>query len=373
MILLSTFGFGLELIIGNRTIKFLKDSARLISINPPKVSVIIAARNEEREIASALQSVLNQDYDNLEVIVVNDRSTDATRQILTQIATQHPQLKIIHLHELPSGWLGKNHALHIGSYQATGKLILFTDADVVMKPEAISKAVNYLLEHRLDHLTCLPQQSTPSLPLRVFIATFSFYFALYARPWRARRPNRWHIGIGAFQLIRNDFYRRMGGHALIAMRPDDDLKLGKLVKKNGGRQEMIWGEGVMSVAWYHSIKELVHGLMKNSFASVEYSLLLLVASTLAMAFFNLFPFVAVFITSGNTRWINLAAVILLIIVFCDNARFVGLPPWHILGYPFATLLFMYILWKAALTTILRGGIYWRDTKYSLKELRQNKV
>ncbi len=364
--------FGLELVIGNRTIKSLCDVPRLVSINPPKVSVVIAARNEERAIESALQSVLQQNYDNLEIIIINDRSTDATGAILARMSTAFPHLKVAEITGLPRGWLGKNHALHFGARQAKSKLLLFTDADVMLQPDAISKAVNYLLKQRLDHLTCLPEQTSPSLPLHIFIATFGFFFALYARPWRVRRPNRWHVGIGAFQLIRSDFYYRIGGHIPIAMRPDDDMKLGKLIKQHGGKQEMMWGNGLMSVTWYHSIKELIDGLMKNSFASVGYSLLLVMASTLAVLTFYLFPLAAVFLTSGKTRWLNLAALVVLVVSFCDNARFLGLRFWYALGFPFATLLFIYILWKSALRATIRGGIDWRGTHYSLKELRSNK-
>lgn len=371
--LLFFVSFGLELALGNRTIKFLKTVPRLVSINPPRVSVIIPARNEEREIEVALQSVLTQNYDNLEVLAVNDRSTDATGALLAQMAEQYPELRIVNISELPARWLGKNHALYTGARQATGQLLLFTDADVVMNHDAVSKAVQYLLAQRLDHLTCLPSQTSPSLPLRIFIATFGFFFALNTRPWRVKRPNRWHIGIGAFQLIRADFYHRIGGHIPIALRPDDDLMLGKLIKQNGGRQEMLWGKGVMSVAWYHSIRELIAGLMKNAFAGVGYSFFLVLTSTVALFGFMIFPFLAVFLTTGKTLWLNVAALAVLVLMFWDNTRFMGLRRWYVIGFPFATLLFIYILWKAALKTSFSGGIEWRGTRYALKELRSNKL
>jgi glycosyltransferase involved in cell wall biosynthesis len=365
--------FGLELALGNRTIKFLKQVPRLVSINPPRVSVIIAARNEEREIEVALQSILTNNYDNLEVIVVNDRSTDLTGLILAQMTKEYPELRVITITDLPARWLGKNHALYAGARQATGQLLLFTDADVVMHHDAVSKAVNHLLAGRLDHLTCVPSQSSPSLPLRIFIATFGFFFSLYARPWRVRRPNRWHIGIGAFQLVRAEFYHRIGGHIPIALRPDDDMKLGKLIKQNGGRQEMMWGRGMMSVAWYQSIKELIAGLMKNAFAGVNYSFLLVIASTITLFTFMVFPFIAVFLTSGKTLLLNVLTLVAITLIFADNAPFVGLRRWYVIGFPFATLLFIYILWKASFKAIFSGGIEWRGTRYSLKELRSNKI
>ena len=242
-----------------------------------------------------------------------------------------------------------------------------------MNPDAISKAVNYLLQQRLDHLTCLPEQTTPSFAVRVFIATFGVFFSLYARPWRVKRPNRWHVGIGAFQLIRSEFYHRIGGHIPIALRPDDDLKLGKLIKQHGGKQELVWGQGVMSVAWYYALKELIRGMMKNAFAGVEYSLFLVLLSTVALLGCYLFPFVAVFLSSGTTRWLNVAMIVALFLVFWDSTRFAGLDQRYSLGFPLATLLFIFILWKSALSAIFRGGIEWRGTRYPLKELRSNKI
>lgn len=371
--LLALLGFGLELAIGNRTIKFLKDAPRLVSLNPPRVTVVIAARNEADTIQDALQSVLQQNYENLEVLVVNDRSTDATGDLLAAMTEQYPQLQVVTVRELPQGWLGKNHALHTGARQASGKLLLFTDADVVMHPDAISKAVNYLLERRLDHLTCLPDMTTPSVPLQIFITTFGFFFSLYARPWRVRRPNNWHVGVGAFQLLRKEFYARIGGHIPIALRPDDDMKLGKLVKKNGGQQELLWGHQLLGVSWYHSLSELIQGLMKNSFAGVDYRFSLVLLSTVATVLVYLFPFVAVFLTHGTPRWLYVAAVVVLCLTLWDSARFLFLRRWYALGFPLATLLFLYILWRAALLTTFRRGIEWRGTRYSLKELRQNKV
>ena len=365
--------FGIELALGNRTIKFLKDCPRLVSINPPKVSVIIPACNEEREIAKALQSILQQNYENLEIIVLNDRSTDLTKIILEQMAEQYPALRVIHITELPGRWLGKNHALYFGARQATGQLLLFTDADVMMKPDAISKAVNYLLNQRLDHLTCMPDLTVSGFALCAFIAAFGFFFSLYARPWRVKRPNRWHVGIGAFQLLRTDFYRSFNGHIPIAMRPDDDMKLGKLIKQNHGQQEMVWGEGLISVTWYHSLKELIAGLMKNAFAGLEYKFRFVILSSLALFVLSVFPFIAIFITSGKTFWLNLATILAIIIIFFDSARFLNLGRWYGFSFPLSTLLFIYIIWKSALTALIRGGIEWRGTRYSLKELRQNKL
>ena len=128
----------------------------------PSVSVIIPACDEEQGIASALTSVLTLDYPNLEIIVLNDRSSDATPQILDRMAAEDPRLRVIHISELPAGWLGKNHALHLGAAQAKGEYLLFTDADVHMAPDTLRRAAARMQVHQLDQLCLIFRMTAPS-------------------------------------------------------------------------------------------------------------------------------------------------------------------------------------------------------------------
>src|SRR5262245_16515283 len=184
----------------------------------PRVSVIIPARNEQRNLARALRSVLNQDYPGLEIIAINDRSTDQTGNILHGLARDHAALRVLDVAELPAGWLGKNHAAYLGAGHARGELLLFTDADVVMQPGTIRKAVCHLSRSGLDHLTVSPEVEMPGLLLHMFVAAFSVFFLTLMRPWKARDPRSRHfIGIGAFNLVRRAAYEAAGTHRAIAM------------------------------------------------------------------------------------------------------------------------------------------------------------
>jgi hypothetical protein len=275
---------------------------------------------------------------------------------------------------LPSGWLGKTHALHFGSEQATGELLLFTDADVVMEHSVISRAVAYLLREKLDHLAITPQPQMPGVLLGMFVGAFTLFFGLYAKPWKASDPKSpRHIGIGAFNLVCAEAYRAVGGHRAIAMRPDDDMKLGKLIKRHGFRQEMLLGDGLITVEWYSSISELIRGLEKNSFAGVEYNLTIMVVACAAQFVVFVWPLLALALTSGAIWWLNVAIVILLAVLYMDNAHCHGLKRWHCVGGPATALLFQYIVWRATLKTLWNNGIDWRGTHYSLPELRANKV
>lgn len=373
--ILTTLALGAALVdfaIGHRRVRPLAQVTP--SRNSPLVSVVAAARNEARGIEAALRSVLRLDYPALEVIVVDDRSTDETGAILDRLARLHPRLKVKHVSALPEGWLGKNHALHVGAEAASGELLLFTDADVVFEPTALRRAVGFMERENLDHLTAAPDVRVTGLALNAFVTAFGVFFMLYARPWKARDPNsRHHIGVGAFNLIRSAIYRAVGTHRAIAMRPDDDIKLGKLVKKRGFRQDVVDGKGFIIVEWYSSLSEMIDGLMKNAFAGVDYSLVTLAVSTVALLLMNLWPFVALLTTHGVTRALNGVSVMLIVLLFWTSTGYAGRRLGYVLAFPAAVLLFVYIMWRSALVAVVRGTVTWRGTAYPLAEMRANRV
>ncbi|MDQ3555714.1 MAG: glycosyltransferase [Gemmatimonadota bacterium] len=360
----AELGRGQRLLVALRTVPAIDDA------DAPSLSVVIAARDEARNIEAALRSVLAQAYPRLEVVVVDDRSTDGTGEILDRVAREDGRLRVIHVRELPPGWLGKNHALQRGAEAAGGELILFTDADVVLDPTALARAVRYLRERGLDHLTAAPDVRMPGWLLQSFAVAFSVFFALFARPWRARDPDsRAHVGIGAFNLLRADAYRAMEMHAPIRMRVDDDMKLGKLVKTHRLRQDFVVGHGMLSVEWYASLAELVRGLTKNAFAAVDFRVSVVVVATVGQIACFLWPFLAVWILDGPARWLNAAAVVFLLALYAGTARLQGGRPVLAVTFPVAVLLFLFILWRSTLLTLLRGGVEWRGTHYPLAELR----
>jgi cellulose synthase/poly-beta-1,6-N-acetylglucosamine synthase-like glycosyltransferase len=340
----------------------------------PAVSVIIPARNEERGIRDALRSVLELDYPRLEVIAVDDRSTDCTGEILDRFAAEHPRLRVEHIRELPPGWLGKNHALHEAARTAGGELLLFTDADVVMEPDSLRRAVAYLQREELDHLAMAPRVVMPGLLLQSFAIAFTVFFSAYFAPWKARNPrSSAYVGIGAFNLLRAGAYRRLGGHASIAMRPDDDMMLGRIVKRHGFRQDFLDATDKMLVPWYGSTREMMIGLEKNLFSGVDYRVWIIVASSAVVLLLNVFPFLMVLVTSGATRLLFGGSVAILLLAALGAAGRLQLPRISVLLFPLAVLLFIYVQWRAMCLTLWRRGIRWRDTFYPLAELKANRV
>jgi hypothetical protein len=305
---------------------------------------------------------------------VNDRSSDRTAEILGEIAREHEQLRVEHVHELPSGWLGKNHALHWAAQSARGEYILFTDADVIFEPQALRVAILYAQQHKVDHLSAAVEAIVPHWLMKAFVLAFGMFFIAYFRPWKVSQPNsRTYIGIGAFNLLRTSVYRAVGGHAPLAMRPDDDVMLGKLTKMNGYHQHFVDGLGLLQVPWYGSLREMIRGLEKNFFSGVEYSVLMVVSSSLAALGFFLSPFIMTLIAPGPARWIFAASALLLWTVALLTSWKVRLPFVAALAFPFAVLLFVFIQWRTMLLVLSHGGLQWRDTFYSLSELKANKL
>jgi len=196
----------------------------------------------------ALRSLLALTYPNKEIIVVNDRSTDNTGPILDHMANEHASLRILHVKELPAGWLGKNHAHYVGAQLAKGDVLLFTDADIVMAPSSLSRAINYFEANRLNHLAILPRVITLGGALSTVIVGFQFFFNLVTRGWKVRDPKSWaFVGIGAFNMIRRSAYEIIGTHRAIAMRPDDDMRLGQRVKQKDLRSDFLFGVKMLHV------------------------------------------------------------------------------------------------------------------------------
>jgi cellulose synthase/poly-beta-1,6-N-acetylglucosamine synthase-like glycosyltransferase len=343
----------------------------------PALSIILAARDEEQSANESVLSMLAQDYSGmLEVIAVNDRSTDHTGEILEELATKHPdRLRISNVESLPEGWLGKTHALYTGAAKATGEWLLFTDADVIFSADCSEKAVRYATSNGLDHLTLPPEIVCRSVLLRSFVAAFTLVFEMTQRPWRVGDPQaQEHVGVGAFNLVRKDAYEKSGTHHAIRMRPDDDMKLAKLLKRHGFRQGVAYGAGLLSVEWHQTLPDAVRGLSKSMFSGLDYRIGATVAGVLMISLTNVLPVFGLFSRNmaGTLCRSNILSTFLL---YAYRARHFGdkTPWWYAMLHPFGICVFIYAMLRSASTTLAGGGIEWRETRYPLKELKDNVI
>lgn len=336
-----------------------------------KVSVVLAARDEAFRIRQTIDSLLAQTYPNLELIVVNDRSTDETGAELDRLSTLHPEITAIHIEDLPEGWLGKNHALYVGARKATGAWLLFADADVYFYPDAVERAMSYVRQHDLQHLTVAPRLISEGYWLRLLTAMYIFNYVLFKRPQSAyRRRARAHAGIGAFNLVLRHAYDASGTHQAIALRPDDDLHLGKQIKRQGFRQRFVVAKEFIEIEWYPSLRSMIIGMEKAPLPAFRYSAALLFLSMIVMMFLYTTPFIGILATPGWTRLVYGSAILFMGILYELHAIFLRLPKHQFLILPIGMALYAYAFGRSAVLALRRGGLVWRDTFYTLRELRR---
>ena len=343
----------------------------------PRVSIIVPARNEEEHIRETLRQLLALDYSNYEIIAVNDRSTDRTGQIMDEVAASlqaHGLLKAIHISELPSGWLGKTHAMWTAGLQANGDWLLFTDADVLFKPDVLRRAVAYAEAERADHLVLFPRMIMKGPGERMMIAFFQVLFVFGHRPWKVADPKaRDHMGVGAFNLVRRSVYDAVGTYRALRMEVLDDMKLGKVIKNAGFAQRNVSGEDLISLHWAKGAFGIVKNLTKNFFAVLSFQWWRTVATVVGLAFLNLGPFLGVGLAHGWARVPYAIALASLFLIYYGISLRSAVPPYYFLLHPVGTSLFIYILLRSMFHALWNDGIVWRGTKYPLEELRKGMV
>ena len=340
----------------------------------PSVSIIFAAKDEQREIEEAVRSMLKVDYPNLKYTAVNDRSTDQTGDILNRLAEQDERLNVVHVEELPDGWLGKNNALHQAAVATDTDYLLFTDADVSFDAECVKRAIGYTESYGVDHLTMFPKVPMPGLMLNAFVVFFFKTFVLYYQAWRVSNPNsKAFLGIGAFNLVRTNAFREVGGFLRIRMEVVDDLSLGKLLKQGGFRQQVLIARDDISVPWYGSVREMIVGLDKNTYAGVNYNPLLWMAMILGVGLGFFWPFVAIFFYEGHLQ--NLFAWICGVLMVSSGwmAIRMKITPFIAVCVPFIVAIFIFTIMRAGIIFYIRGGIKWRDTLYTKEQLQSGRL
>jgi glycosyltransferase involved in cell wall biosynthesis len=341
----------------------------------PRVSIIAPARNEEKDIAQALTQLLALDYDNYEVIAVNDRSTDRTGEIMEGVQrNSNGKLKVIHHQELPAGWLGKTHAMWTATNAATGDWLLFTDADVLFKPDSVRRAMAYAEAEGADHVVLFPQMIMKQPGEYMMIAFFQTMFVFGHRPWKVADPKtKDHMGVGAFNLVRRSVYESVGTYEALRMEVLDDMKLGKVVKNAGFAQRNVFGGDLISIRWANGAMGVVNNLTKNFFAVLSFKWPLTLISAFGLAFLNLMPFLGVWLAHGWERLPYGIALASMFSIYMGMSLRSGVPAYYFLLHPVSTVLFVYTLLRSMFHTLWNDGIIWRGTRYPLEELRRGMV
>jgi len=365
---------GIRVAYGAIRLPWIKDFAPASDADCPRISILFAARDEEEKLPAALVTLMEIDYPDVEVVAIDDRSQDSTGRILDEFAAAHPGLRVVHIAHLPSGWLGKPHAL-LKAYEAsTGDWLLFTDADVRFKPDVLRRAIALAKARNLEHLTLMGDVEMVGFWETVLITFFGMVFHIATDPYRVTNPNsRAYIGVGAFQLLKRAAYEASGTHRRLAMEVVDDMKLGKIVKQSGFRSGAGVAQDFVVVRWHAGIGNLIRGVTKNFFAGVGYSVPLVAIAVIGLLLMNVAPVLGVFF---GHEWIRIFAATALVIALCFHAGVdIGLrvSPLYAFTHPLGAILFSYMLLRSTVVTLKQGGIIWRDTFYPLEDLKRGVV
>ncbi len=352
----------------------------------PRVSIIVPARNEERDIRRCVTSLLEQDYSAYEVIVVDDDSSDSTPAILDDIAGTHPQgarLWVLRLRELPAGWAGKPHALHAGAQEAQGEYLLFTDADTWHAPGALQAAVARAEAQGLDLLSLGTMQELPGFWERVLMPVAYLGISMQY-PIRLVNDPRSPVALanGQYILLRRGVYEQLGGYA----RPDlrgtllDDRDLARVVKRAGFRLELSDGRGLVRVRMYRGLREAWRGWRKNVFLGSRGGLPFVLLSLLGLPMVTVLPFLlplwvwfSLKAGGAERRSMSEAAAfsalelgpLLAYRRWLD--RELDIPWYYMFTHPLAGILFAGILGQSTWRILTRRGVDWGGRQY-YKEL-----
>jgi len=349
--------------------------------NPPGISVCVPARNEERNILACVEGILNQDYPIFEVIVLDDRSTDSTPEILRQLATQNVKLHIINGSDLPQSWAGKPHALYQASAHAHGEWLCFIDADTFLFPETLSSCYSKAIETQADMFTIMTFQILGSFWEKTIMPLVLTALSAGFSPRKVNDPKtKDAIANGQFIMIKRSVYEAIGGHESVKDSIVEDKAISEQVKWNGFRLIVADGMKVAKTRMYTSLPEMWEGWTKNIYLGLrdQAGLLWLGAfgallAFLASVFLPIWPLLGINWYLNGGEWIALGVVIeslflWVYLIYTRAAVAVNLeiPPWYALTTPLGAGVFGAMMLTSAWNVVSRKGVTWKGRTYQAR-------
>ncbi len=349
-----------------------------LASDAPLLTVVVPARNEAAYITATLEALLQAEYPMLQILAVDDRSQDGTGAILEELAGQagHSRetlpmkLQVLHIDELPAGWLGKTWAMESAVRASAGEWILFTDADVLFSPAILRRAVSYAERERAAHLVVGPTPLVKTHGEGMLLGFFQVVGLWASRPWRVADPKarRDAIGIGAFNMVRRSALHAIGGLEPQRMTVLEDITLGRRIKAAGLPQRVAFAPGLVRVHWASGANGLVRVMTKNLFSGVNFQPALLLLAVAGLAAGTLLPLAGLF-------W-RPTLLPGLIVMGCIAGAYrlmepiTGIDARYGWLYPLGAAAFCWAMLRSMLAALVRGGVVWRGTHYPLRELRR---
>jgi glycosyl transferase family 2 len=260
----------------------------------PLVSIIVPALNEEKYIGRCLQSLLAQDYRNLEIITIDDGSTDGTLMTMKSVASSDQRLHVVEAGQRPSGWVGKNWACRVGYNNSMGDILIFTDADTVHSESTVTLAVNHMLQENLSAITAIPKLLYEDFLTGVTLPLLSVFLQTRFSPLKVNdSANKLGYFFGSFFAVMRGHYESIGTHREVRTEIVEDGAIGSLVKKRGIKMKMFRGENCVEAMWARDRQGLWNGLLRLLIPMHKEQGKKTVPMVIAIAFLMLFPIVAV--------------------------------------------------------------------------------
>jgi hypothetical protein len=390
LILLGIYGFlgaqvwtfyGWGLTMGRRKMRLMKRPPHPIKGEPPRVTVLVPAKDEGERIRACIESCLNQDYPNFGVLAIDDRSTDNTGAVMDQMAAENARLKVLHITEPPApGWTGKNNALFQGSRHVESSWMLFVDSDVILEPDAMTVAMSVVLRKEFDLLSLLPRIESHTfwegmlIPLAGGAASTMYLIALNNNGLLPKQA----FANGQFMLMNRTSYDAIGGHEAVRDRYCEDVEIARLMKTQGLRPRVSWGNDFASVRMYSSLSGIIRGWSRIYYAARVGSPWRTLAALLFVLFccFTAYPALiwGIYRTMHplpyyhglvGPLWIFTAICHLVIMTIHIGRlyRWSGNPAYNALAFPVAGGLLCYIFLRA-LKMCITKKVEWRGTAYS---------
>lgn len=360
------------------------------TIGAPTLTIVVPAKDEAEKIAATLDALTASDYPRMQIVVVDDRSTDGTATIVDEYLGAYdvrraertvarpgvipqaalPKLQVLHIAELPEGWLGKTYALAVATEHSQSDYILYTDADVLFSPSVLRRAMVFAEATEADHLVVLPTMQVKSRGEGIVLGFFQIMGLWASRLWKVddHASHRDAIGVGAFNLVRRSALEEIGGWLPQRMAVVEDITLGRRMKAAGMQQRVAFAPGLVLVHWARGARGLLRGMTKNLFAGAGFQPLLVLAACVWISVFCLLPIVGL-------GWPP-SVIPGLITLLCVGAmyRVMGEISWidarYAWLYPLGAVGMIFALLRSMVVVLSQDGVTWRGTKYSLSDLRR---
>ena len=342
------------------------------------ISILIPARNEEDIIESTIRSILKQNYQNFELIILNDNSTDQTKNIVEKLSMKNSQINLIDGAKLPQGWLGKNWACHQLSKQSKGKYILFIDADTQIDKNTLSDALSVIKQDNIDLLSLVPDRDTILIADNAMKKIISWFIVCWLPMKLALSLNAPFLSatFGQFMLFKKSSFNNIGGFESIKDNPVDDFQLGRNIKRNKLRWTLYDGAKRISTRTYKTNKDFISGYSKNIFPAVGYSISVFVSIfsiLLSFVLFSTIPMILYLIgMEQNAEFIILSITLLILLILSWTIVTIRFNYSIVTPFSFPILISLILLLAArSFADNMFYSSTWKDRKYktSKKKLK----